>query len=123
MNSLKLTKRALLSSVLALFLCFAMFVGTTFAWFTDSVTSKNNIIQTGSLDAALYYKEPGDSDYKDASRGAIFNSNLWEPGYIDAKIIKIENNGNLAFKYQLSIRESALVYKPAHLRKAAAARV
>lgn len=37
MTNTKNTKRALLSSVLALLLCFTMLLGTTFAWFTDSV--------------------------------------------------------------------------------------
>ncbi len=39
MTTKKSTKSALLSSVLATVLCVAMLVGTTFAWFTDSVTS------------------------------------------------------------------------------------
>jgi len=34
----KNTKNALVSSVLALVLCVAMLVGTTFAWFTDTAT-------------------------------------------------------------------------------------
>ncbi|MBR6546106.1 MAG: SipW-dependent-type signal peptide-containing protein, partial [Clostridia bacterium] len=45
----KTTKRALLSSVLALALCFTMLLGTTFAWFTDSVTSSGNKISSGTL--------------------------------------------------------------------------
>ena len=44
------TKRALLMSALALLLCLSMFVGSTFAWFTDEVTSANNIIKSGTLD-------------------------------------------------------------------------
>ena len=31
-------------------------IGTTFAWFTDSVTSTNNIIKSGTLDVELYYQ-------------------------------------------------------------------
>ena len=49
------TKSALLWSVLSLFLCISMLAGTTFAWFTDSVTSANNIIQSGNLDVELKY--------------------------------------------------------------------
>ena len=49
----KSTKRALISSVLALVLCFTMLLGTTFAWFTDSATSKGNTIKTGKLDIQL----------------------------------------------------------------------
>ena len=55
MTNIKTTKRALLSSTLALFLCFAMLLGTTFAWFTDSVTSANNVITAGNLDVNLHY--------------------------------------------------------------------
>lgn len=36
MTNSKNTKRALLASVLSVVLCFAMLVGSTFAWFTDS---------------------------------------------------------------------------------------
>ena len=47
------TKKALIASVLSLVLCFSMLVGTTFAWFTDSVTSANNIIMAGNLDIEI----------------------------------------------------------------------
>lgn len=103
MNNNKTTKRALLSSVLALVLCMVMLIGTTFAWFTDSVTSSNNIIQSGTLDVALEYKEMDQAEYKDASKGAIFDYKLWEPGYVDVKHVKISNNGTLALKYQLNV--------------------
>ena len=52
----KSTKRALISSVLALCLCFVMLMGTTFAWFTDEATSANNMIKTGTLDIGWSYK-------------------------------------------------------------------
>ena len=39
MTNTKNTKRALLLSVLSLLLCFAMLLGSTFAWFTDSAAS------------------------------------------------------------------------------------
>ncbi len=107
MTNMKTTKRALLSSMFALFLCFCMLLGTTYAWFTDSVTSKNNIIQSGTLDVEMYYAEGNlslDTDtWKDASTGAIFNYDKWEPGYVDAKHIMIENAGTLALNYQLRI--------------------
>ena len=107
MTNTKNTKRALLSSVLALFLCFAMLLGTTYAWFTDSVTSAGNIIQSGTLDVEMYWakgtEDPSSADWKDASQGAIFNSELWEPGYVEARHIKIANVGTLALKYKLAI--------------------
>ena len=50
MTSSKSTKRALLTSVLALLMCVAMLIGTTFAWFTDTASTAVNKIQAGNLD-------------------------------------------------------------------------
>lgn len=107
MTNKKGTKHALLMSALALLLCVSMLVGSTYAWFTDSVVSKNNIIKSGTLDVEMMWKDAASTGkqttYKDASEGAIFNSDKWEPGYVEAKNIKITNIGTLALKYQLSI--------------------
>jgi predicted ribosomally synthesized peptide with SipW-like signal peptide len=102
------TKRALVASILMLCLCFSALIGTTFAWFTDSVTSSGNVIQTGKFDVGMYWAEgtadPADKTaWKDASRGAIFNNEYWEPGYSEAKHLKIVNEGTLALKYELAI--------------------
>lgn len=56
----KNTKRALLASVLSLILCVTMLIGSTFAWFTDSVTSGKNKIVAGNLDVELYAKSGED---------------------------------------------------------------
>ena len=105
--SKKTTKRALAMSFVSVFLCVCMLVGTTFAWFTDSATSSNNIIKCGTLDVEMLWKDAtanGEQQtYKDASEGAIFNYDKWEPGYVEAKHVKISNVGNLAFKYKLNI--------------------
>ena len=50
---MKSTKRSLLLSVLSLMLCITMLLGTTYAWFTDSVTSGKNKIVAGNLDVEL----------------------------------------------------------------------
>ncbi|MBQ9953446.1 MAG: leucine-rich repeat protein [Clostridia bacterium] len=107
MTKTKSTKRALLTSALALLLCVSMLIGSTFAWFTDSVTSAGNIIKSGKLDVTMEWKDATATGkqltYKDASEGAIFNYELWEPGYVEAKNIKISNVGTLALKYHLNI--------------------
>ncbi len=96
------TKRAFLMSVLSLILCVSMFVGTTFAWFTDEVVSSNNIIKSGNLDAEMWWSDDYAS-WNDAAAGAIFNYQYWEPGYTEVKYVKIVNAGNLAFQFQLNI--------------------
>jgi predicted ribosomally synthesized peptide with SipW-like signal peptide len=98
------TKRALLMSGLALLMCISMLVGSTFAWFTDSVTSGNNIIMSGTLDVVLEYKNawsdewaPVDSNTKIFKEGA-----LYEPGYTEIVYLRVTNAGSLALKYMLS---------------------
>ena len=107
MTKTKSTRSALVSSVLALLLCFSMLLGTTFAWFTDSVSSSGNVIKAGNLDVEMEWKDAtaagAQKTYKDASEGAIFNYDKWEPGYVEAKNIKISNVGTLALKYHLNI--------------------
>ncbi len=102
MTNRKSTKRALLSSALALILCFAMLLGTTYAWFTDSVTSANNIIKAGNLDVTLEYWNG--TEWKDVEGASdILSGDLWEPGYVDVAYLRIKNAGSLALKYQLGV--------------------
>lgn len=96
----KSTKGALFTSGISLLLCIAMLLGTTFAWFTDSVTSAGNKIQAGTLkvDLELLDKVNGWTSVKN-SKAPIFNYDKWEPGYTDVKVLKIENEGTLALKW------------------------
>lgn len=100
-------KNALLHSIIALLLCFSMLIGTTFAWFTDSVTSSSNRIMTGKLDVDLEYWN-GSSWASVSDSTKLFNSDaLWEPGYTEVIYLCVKNNGNLALKYNLGVNVSA----------------
>lgn len=66
MTNGKNTKRALLASALSLALCCAMLLSTTFAWFTDSVTSTGNQIAAGDLKIDLVHVGGG-ADGRDVS--------------------------------------------------------
>ena len=95
-------KSSLLTSAVALILCVAMLVGTTFAWFTDSVTSANNVIQSGNLDIVLEYWD-GDSWEDVAGKSDILTNTRWEPGVAEVAYLRVANAGSLALKYQLGI--------------------
>ena len=102
---IKSTKRALLMSALSLLMCISMLIGSTFAWFTDSVTSGNNVIMSGNLDVVLEYKTnwsdewaPVDENTKIFKEGA-----LYEPGYTEVVFLRVSNAGSLALKYLLSL--------------------
>ena len=106
MNTKKATKRALLTSVMALVMCVVMLVGTTFAWFTDTASTGVNKIQAGNLDIELAYKNSttgGEFKKADKSTPVFDNNALWEPGHVEYVVLKIRNAGNLALKYKLGI--------------------
>ena len=103
MTNLKLTKRALLSSVVATFLCLAMLLGTTFAWFTDTVTSANNVIMSGNLDITLEYFDGKEWKDVEGASEILDPKALWEPGYTEVAYFRFENAGSLALKYSLGI--------------------
>ena len=107
MTKRKSTKSALITSVLALFLCFAMLLGSTFAWFTDSVASANNIITSGNLDMKLSFKDYGaeNTEWTEIDKNTVVfgKDALYEPGYTEAVWIKVENVGSLAFRYNLAL--------------------
>ena len=103
MTNMKTTKKALIFSALSLLLCFSMLVGTTFAWFTDSVTSANNIIQSGSLSIGLYWSTDAQNWSEVNENTNVFSDSLWEPGHTEVVYLKVVNEGNLALKYHLGI--------------------
>ena len=98
------TKKSLVLSALSLLICCAMLVGTTFAWFTDSVTNTENVITAGNLSIEavayeldmtnttgtayriggvnngenFYFKATGQS-LKEKDCPPIIDDELWEP--------------------------------------------
>lgn len=110
---LKGTKQALVISIIMLVTCVAMFVGSTFAWFTDSVTSADNKIVAGTLQIQLLmhdgkeYVDISDSTKPIFGDGSIAQNNnaqtLWEPGKTQVAYLALHNNGELALKYTVQL--------------------
>ena len=111
MTSSKSTKRALISSTLAVLMCVAMLIGTTFAWFTDTASTGVNKIQAGNLNIELQMKD-NDGNWVNAE-GKILpflvegkipaegTQILWEPGctyYVPE--VRVLNKGKLAVKFE-----------------------
>ena len=112
MTSSKSTKRALVSSALAILMCVAMLIGTTFAWFTDTASTGVNKIVSGNLKVDIIGADSEDHVEKlnftkaattDEEAGAEI---LWEPGcrYL-TEGFRIANNGNLALKWKAEINK------------------
>ncbi len=104
MSKSKSLKQALCVSLLSIVICCAMLIGTTFAWFTDSVSSANNKIASGNLDVELYQVKGGVETLVTEGTNLFSENALWEPGYTEVIYLKVKNAGALALKYQLSIQ-------------------
>ena len=104
MTSSKSTKRALISSALAILMCAAMLIGTTYAWFTDTASTAVNKIQSGNLDVQLEYSKDF-SEWKNVTEDTkLFeDSTVWEPGRTEIVYLRVKNAGTLALKYTLGI--------------------
>ena len=106
---MKHTKHKLLSSIATLFVCLAMFIGSTYAWFTDSASTGVNKIQAGNLDVQLLNAEgttsiEGETLKWEKAQDHAGEEVLWEPGAsykLESFVIK--NNGNLKLKYKINI--------------------
>ena len=123
-------------SAVSILLSVAVLVGTTLAWFTDSVSNTGNVITAGNLqiDAYTYdldmnntsgkqyqvdginqnrpftFEQEG-QNLKDPNAGAIISEELWEPGISNAKLLKVENTGNLAtnIRLQFDVTDAGLM--------------
>ena len=108
-------KQALMASILSLVLCVSMLLGTTMAWFTDTVANNGNRIEAGTLKVKLLRHDG--SEYQDISNGTgdIFipsadedpyvegrpNGTLWEPNKTEIVYLAVENAGSLALNYNI----------------------
>ena len=118
MNNKRATKRALLTSIMALVMCVVMLVGTTFAWFTDTASTAVNKIVAGNLDIKLFHtvgsevKELTENDtlqWKTKDTGDV----LWEPNCTyDLEEFQIKNAGNLAVKYKVVLKATNIATTP-----------
>ena len=109
MNESTKTKKALRGSLFALFLCIALLIGTTFAWFTDTASTGVNKIQSGNLKVDIIGETSNDHVEKlnfTKAAGAESEQILWEPGcrYL-TEGFRIANKGNLALKWKVKVNK------------------
>ena len=112
MSTKRATKRALLTSILAICLCLVMLIGSTFAWFTDTASTSVNKIQSGKLDVVLEMQNAEEKwvsaenqtlTFKTADNRTAENI-FWEPGCrYELPALRVRNDGNLALKYKIVI--------------------
>ncbi len=88
-------RKSLAVCVLAVLASTALLIGSTFAWFTDSVTNRGNEIESGTLAIAL-----NGGDETPLFQGGGF---LWEPGSSQNASAALSNEGSLWLKYTVAV--------------------
>lgn len=104
---MKAVKRSIILCALSLALCVALLVGSTFAWFSDSITNSGNTITAGNLTAQWSYRTLNDDTaaYEPVSEElALFSADtVWQPGEPHGYDFKVENVGSVEFVWGLAI--------------------
>lgn len=102
------TRKSLWAAGFALLVCIVLLIGTTFAWFTDSVSNNGNRIQAGKLDVDLLMDKSKNGSYTSIADGTgdIFseasgNEINWEPGKTEIVYLGVQNKGSLALNYNI----------------------
>ena len=115
MSNKKATKRAMLTSILAICLCLVMLIGSTFAWFTDTASTGVNTIQSGTLKVDIVDTTDAQNSLKGKTLKFVQmtannklttpeNGVLWEPGAtFRTEEFRIKNAGSLALKWKMNI--------------------
>ena len=113
--------RSICTSIISTLLSLVMLVGTTFAWFTDSVTIGVYTIQAGNLKTAMYFctELPDESSTSEPmwfplNKGnmSMFGGMTFTPGTSQTAYLKLENkndnsNNVAAVKYMFSFEDVA----------------
>lgn len=104
------TKKALFISTCALLFSMLMMAGSTFAWFTDSVSSGTNTITTGKLDVQLLHtNQHVTTTAKEVQQDTLLFTDAegkpidWEPGAVAYENFTVKNSGDLALNYRLAL--------------------
>lgn len=124
---MKALKKSIIVCGLSLVLCVGLLMGTTFAWFTDTVTNSGNIIQAGTLELKAYaydtvdaaaegttsvtvdelgttyiFEPKSEAQDLDEDNSPIIGSALAEPGATgEPVLLELENAGSLPLQFKL----------------------
>lgn len=109
MTRSSITKKALFISTCALLFSMLMMAGSTFAWFTDSVSTGSNKITTGSLKVELWHTNAEVKDEAKVTQNTLLFTDengkaiSWEPGAVAYENFTVKNAGDLALNYRLAL--------------------
>lgn len=80
--------------VICAVICAVVLAGTTYAWFTKTLSNKDNLIRVGYFGVELFDK---------TEDGVLFDDILWVPGMQHEEYLTVKNTGSYTIKYQVEV--------------------
>ncbi|MCK9470823.1 MAG: CalY family protein [Bacilli bacterium] len=103
-------KKTLLTAILMSIFSLAMLLGSTFAWFSETITVENNVIKTGKFDLEAQFKGTGATWYQLTSdQGVLFETDNAKPGDTAESHLKLTNKGTLDMKVYFEIIDEVAI--------------
>ena len=104
-------KGILAASTAAVALWLILGPASSMAWLTYTAPGKRNSFQVGKMDLTVEYRRPDMADYEKVTEDTrIFSDEaLYEPGYTQLVYLRMGNRGDIAFDYEITVRDFAAV--------------
>lgn len=101
---------ALALSLCALIIWCILGTGASLAWFTDASPELNNIFHFAEFDLAVSHRLTDGKWEEVDSQTKIFDEKaLYEPGYVQVVYLKVENKGDLPFKFSTAVNVNGCI--------------
>ena len=116
MTRSSITKKALFISTCALLFSMLMMAGSTFAWFTDSVSTGSNKIKTGSLKVELLHTNAKVTKEEAVTQNTLLFTDddgeaiSWEPGAVAYENFTVKNAWRSGAELQARARSEQCEY-------------
>ena len=101
---------ALALSLCALLVWAILGTGASLAWFTDASPEINNIFHFAEFDLVVSHRLTDGKWEEVDGKTKIFNEEaLYEPGYVQAVYLKVENKGTVPFKFDTAVNVNGCI--------------
>lgn len=114
------TSKSLVLSVVSLLVCMFLLIGSTFAWFSSSVTSNTNVIMTGAFNISVDFCNNfsgAEDDWTSLDSNTLFDNVILNPGdNTGVMYIRITNSNNYPVSVNASLIEKTVTDNNTELR-------
>jgi hypothetical protein len=106
-------KKTLLSAALMMVFSVTMLLGTTYAWWSETIVVDENILQMGDLDLKVELADPAEDvngvrtwynlgdEY--TTTGIFETTKTLEPGSTDTRVVRVTNDGSIPLAFNVFV--------------------